>query len=146
MRRRIARSLGRVAGGVHTRLFRASRGRIGGHMFGGPVLLLTVRGRKSGKPRGTPLLYLRDGDDYVVVASNGGMALPEWWRNLRASPNGLIETRDGRFRVRAEQADPDERARLWPLVNQMYGGYDGYQQRAGWEIPVVKLHPAGDWR
>ena len=147
MKAAIIRQLAKVFAGVHVFLYRRSRGRIGGHVRGGPVLLLTVTGRKTGRKRTTPMLYVADGGDLIVAASNGGMHWsPSWWLNLRAYPVADIQIGGQRRTVRAEQADPAERARLWPLMNQMWPGYDGYQRRTRRVIPVVKLHqvdPAG---
>ena len=143
----VIRLIARVVTGTHVFLYRQSGGRIGGHLRGGPVLLLTVTGRKTGRERTTPLLYLEDRGDLVVAASNGGMDwAPSWWLNLRANPVADVQVGGEHRRVRAEQAAPAERARLWPLMNQMWPGYDGYQRRTRRVIPVVKLHqvdPAG---
>ena len=133
---------------AHTSLFRATGGRVGGSIPGsGPVLLLTTNGRKSGKERTVPLLYLPDGDDLVVVASNGGTAThPTWWLNLRANPVARIEAGDRRLLVRAREAGPEERERLWPRLVEMYGGYEGYQEKTDRPIPVVILNPIKNQR
>lgn len=138
-------ALQRAATRFHTRLYRATRGRVGGKLAGGPVLLLTTNGRRSGKERTVPLLYLPDGDDLVIVASNGGTAThPTWWLNLRADPTAKVEVGDRKIRIRARQASAEEKARLWPRLVEMYGGYEGYQRRTDREIPVVILHPEED--
>ena len=138
-------ALQRAATRFHTRLYRATRGRVGGRLAGGPVMLLTTRGRKTGKERTVPLLYLPDGNDLVVVASNGGTAThPTWWLNLQADPEATVEVGGRRMRVRARRAGAEERARLWPRLVEMYGGYEGYQQKTDREIPVGILHPAED--
>lgn len=132
----------RAATRFHTRLYRATGGRVGGTLAGGPVVLLTTNGRKSGKERTVPLLYLPDGDDLVIVGSNGGTAThPTWWLNLMATPVARVEVGDRKIRVRAREASPEERARLWPRLVEMYGGYEGYQEKTDREIPVVILHP-----
>ena len=138
----------RAATRLHTSLFRATRGRVGGSIPGsGPVLLLTTTGRKSGRERTVPLLYLPDGEDLVVVASNGGTAThPTWWLNLQADPTATVEAGGKRLRVRAREASPAEKERLWPRLVEMYGGYEGYQEKTDREIPVVLLHPAEDER
>lgn len=135
-------ALQRAVTRFHTRLYRATRGRVGGTLAGGPVLLLTTNGRKSGKERTVPLLYLPDGNDLVIVASNGGTVThPTWWLNLLETPVAAVEAGDRKFRVRARQASAEEKARLWPWLVEMYGGYEGYQRRTDREIPVVILHP-----
>src|SRR5712671_3111141 len=115
------------AGGLHNAIYRASGGRIGGRMQGMPVLLLTTTGRKSGKLRVNPLLYVRDGDAIAVVASNGGSDYtPAWWLNLRSNPNGEIEIGRTHTRVSARKATPDEHARLWLEFTSGYSGYAKY--------------------
>ena len=142
MKPAVIRLAAKVFAGVHVFLYRQSGGRIGGRFRGGPVLLLTVTGRKTGRARTTPMLYIEDGDDHVVAATNGGMDwAPSWWLNLRANPVARIQVGGERRTVRAEQADPAERARLWLLMNQMWPGYDRYQRRTSRLIPLVKLHP-----
>ncbi len=111
-------------------------------MLGSPVLLLGTQGRKSGKRRTTPLLYLRDGDNMVVVASNGGTSSqPAWWLNLQASPEAAAQVGGRRLHVRAEAVGGEERRRLWGRLVQMYGPYEGYQRKTDREIPVVVLRP-----
>ena len=125
---------------LHAALFRASGGRIGGRMVNSPVLLLNTTGRKSGKRRTTPLLYLQDNGSYVIVASNGGTAAhPAWWHNLRARIEATIEVGGRELRVRAEEAGPSERERLWPRLVAMYPPYEDYQKKTDREIPVLLL-------
>jgi F420H(2)-dependent quinone reductase len=130
---------------LHVFLYRASGGRIGGRFRRtAPVLLLTTTGRKTGKQRTTPLLYVEDGERYVVVASVGGApAHPGWYLNLRANPAATIQIGSQKLRVTAETAGPDERARLWALATRMYPAYDAYQAKTSREIPIVLLSPAG---
>ena len=124
-------------------VYRLSGGRIGGRFLrGAPVLLLTTRGRKSGEPRVAPLLYLRDGDNLVIVASKGGMSHhPTWYLNLQASPDVEVELGSERKRMRAHTASAAEKAVLWPRLVEMYRDYDDYQARTEREIPVVVLAP-----
>ena len=134
--------MGRVVAGLHTALYRATGGRVGRSVGGVPVLLLTTTGRRSGRERTTPLGYVEDGRALAVVASNGGMDwFPAWWLNLQARPEATIEIGRRRMPVRAEKADPEERARLWPRFTGLYPGYAKYEERTSREIPVVLLHP-----
>ncbi len=127
---------------THNGLYRSSGGRIGGRMAGMPVLLLVTKGRRSAKLRTTPLLYLRDGDAFVVVGSNGGSDyVPSWCLNLRANPEAAIEVGNERTLVSAHEASPDERARLWPEFTSRYSGYARYATRTAREIPVVIMQP-----
>ena len=124
-------------------LYRVSGGRIGGTMSGAPVLLLDHVGRKSGKHRTTPVLYLADGDDLVIVGSRGGSdAMPAWWLNLQAEPETTVQVGRERRRVRARQTSAAERTRLWPELTAMYPDYDVYQTRTEREIPVIVLSRA----
>ena len=130
-----------VVSRIHVALFRLTRGRIGSHLGKGlPVLLLTTTGRKSGKQRTTPLLYIEDGGRYVVVASVGGAPKhPAWYLNLRDDPRATLEVGGRRLAVQAETAGPEERERLWHGLTAMYPTYDRYQARTTREIPVVVL-------
>jgi deazaflavin-dependent oxidoreductase (nitroreductase family) len=102
------------------------------------MLLLDHVGAKSGKRRTTPLTYLREGEQLVIVASKGGYPKnPSWFHNLRANPDTTP--------VRARVATPAERTRLWPRVVELYGGYRDYQKRTDREIPLVILEPRTPW-
>ena len=106
------------------------------------MLLLNTTGRKSGQRRTTPLLYTMDGEDFVLMASNGGAPYhPAWYLNLRANPEATVEIGDHETRVRAEEAHQEEKARLWQKMVEMYSGYDGYQRKTEREIPLLVLHP-----
>jgi F420H(2)-dependent quinone reductase len=132
----------RVMGG-HTAVYRASRGLIGHRVPGAPpMLLLDHIGAKSGKVRTTPLAYLVDGDDLVIVASKGGYVRnPGWYYNLKAHPETVVQVGSERRAVRARVADKKERARLWPMITDLYVGFAEYQERTDREIPVVILSP-----
>jgi deazaflavin-dependent oxidoreductase (nitroreductase family) len=141
---RIFTTVAKGMGALHTALYRRSGGRFGGRFRGAPCLLLTVTGRKSGQPRTAPLMYGRDGDDYIIVASKGGMdTSPAWWLNLRSNPTAEVEVGAERLRVSAEQVEGEERERLWRLMTQIYPSYDAYQRKTSRVIPVVRLRPAG---
>ena len=130
-----------VVSRIHVALFRLTRGRIGARIGKGlPVLLLTTTGRKSGKRRTTPLLYVEDAGRYVVVASVGGAPKhPAWYLNLQTDPTATVEVGGRRLTARAETAGPEERARLWRALTAMYPTYDAYQAKTTREIPVVVL-------
>jgi deazaflavin-dependent oxidoreductase (nitroreductase family) len=120
-----------------------SGGRVGGRVWGLPILLLTTTGRKSGAPRTTPLCYLSDGDDLVVVASNGGMdRFPDWWLNLQREPHATVAVGSSSRAVLARAAGPEERERLWATLTEIAPGYLGYQKKTSREIPVGILEPA----
>ena len=137
------RAVIRMFSAAHALSYRLSGGRVGRTAAGAPVLLLTTTGRKSGKPRTAPLLYLEDGENFVIVASNGGSHQhPRWWLNLKQDPEARVQIGSASKRVRAERADEQEWARLWPLLLEMYGSYQEYQDTTQRKIPVVILRPA----
>jgi deazaflavin-dependent oxidoreductase (nitroreductase family) len=112
-------------------------------LAGLPVLLLRTIGCKSGRERTAALVYVRDGDNLVVVASNGGSdRSPGWFFNLQKNPEVGVQIGRQRTRMRARIADPQERARLWPLVNRNNSNrYNGYQAKTKRQIPIVILYP-----
>jgi deazaflavin-dependent oxidoreductase (nitroreductase family) len=133
----------KVMSALNTWIYRLTGGWIGGRFFGGaPVLLLTTTGRKSGKPRVAPLLYLENGRDLVIVASKGGMSHhPLWYRNLEANPRVEVEIGSQRRTMTSRRASAAEKAALWPKLVAMYRDYDDYQARTTRDIPVVILSP-----
>ncbi|GBE25103.1 MAG TPA: nitroreductase family deazaflavin-dependent oxidoreductase [Actinobacteria bacterium] len=125
---------------LHTVLFRVTSGRIGKRLVNNDMLLLSTIGSETGKQHTVPLLYLRDGDDFVIIASWGGRPEnPQWYRNLQAKPHTTIQVLGEKIPVTARTADETERARLWPSVLAAYEGYAEYQSRTTREIPVVIL-------
>lgn len=125
---------------LHTVLYRLTRGRIGKRLVANDMLLLSSTGRHSGKTHTVPLLYLRDGDDLVVIASWGGRDHhPEWYLNLETNPVATVQIEGRRSEIRAATADAVRRARLWPRVLEAYDGYRVYESRTEREIPVVIL-------
>jgi deazaflavin-dependent oxidoreductase (nitroreductase family) len=125
----------------HTWIYRFSGGAIGGK-FSLPILLLTTTGRKSGQQRTLPLAYLPDGDNFVVIASNGGAAAhPGWFYNLQSQPRATIQVKNRIIKVRAELAGPEKREQLWTQLKKIEPAYDKYQQRTSRQIPVVILYP-----
>jgi deazaflavin-dependent oxidoreductase (nitroreductase family) len=134
--------LRRLMGG-HATVYRATGGLIG-HRFPGspPMLLLDHVGARSATRRTSPLVYVRDGEDLILVASKGGYPKhPGWFHNLMANPDTTVQVGSSRRSVHARLADAEERARLWPKVVQVYGGYEDYQRRTEREIPLVILAP-----
>ena len=132
----------RFTSGANMFLYRLTGGAVGGKMGGRPILLLTTIGRKSGKERVTPLLYLPEGDHFIVIASNWGEANhPMWWLNLQANPRAKIQIGRKTIAVTARQASPEERQRLWPVITSKYSNYADYEKRITREIPVVILTP-----
>lgn len=132
----------RMISGTHEFWYRLSGGLIGGRIGGLPILLLTTTGRKSGKKRTMPLVYLPDGDNMVIIASNGGSDRhPAWWLNLKDNPQANVQLGRDETTVVAEKATGEERERLWRQVVEMYKGYDEYRRMTAREIPVVVLRP-----
>jgi F420H(2)-dependent quinone reductase len=133
--------------GTHAAIYRATSGKVAGRMFDSPVLLLSTTGRRTGKERTTPLLYLEDDRDLVVVASNGGAKEhPAWYLNLKSEPEARVRVNDRTLRVRAEEATGEEKRRLWSRLVEMYSPYASYQRRTEREIPVVVLRVCGNDR
>ena len=144
----------KVGSRANAALYKATGGRVGGTWRVGaglhkpaPVCLLTTIGRKSGKPRTAPLIYLRRGDIFVIVASQGGSAThPAWYLNLRDNPEVTIQVGKETFDLRARVASDAERAEVWPDLVDLYADFDTY---AAWTdqaptkrvIPVVICEP-----
>ncbi len=128
----------------HTVLYERSGGRIGHTLGGLPMLLLTVKGRKSGLPRTTPLVYFEDQGRYVVVGSDGAARRdPQWWKNLKVDPMATVRIGRRVMPMRASLAEGEERARLWAIgtgINPMWERYQGRTRRV---LPVVILDPQG---
>jgi deazaflavin-dependent oxidoreductase (nitroreductase family) len=126
-------------------LYRASGGRIGGKMGQVEVLLLTTTGRKSGKKRTLPLVYIMDGPAYVITASAGGADKnPGWFFNVRSNPQSLIQVREKQIKVTAEVAGPEKRSELWARLVELAPNFAGYEKRTSREIPMVILRPVGE--
>jgi len=129
---------------VHAALYRLSRGRIGGTFMDAPIALVESVGRRSGKRRVHPLICERAGDNFVVVASKGGIDNhPAWYLNLVADPETTMNWRGQMHRVRAREAEGAERERLWEKMVGTYRPYADYQRRTERRIPVLVLEPIG---
>jgi F420H(2)-dependent quinone reductase len=143
--------LGRVAvrwmTGANTAAYRLSNGRVAARVPGGaPICLLTTTGRRSGRPRTVPLLYIPHGaDQIVVVASHGGMSShPAWYLNLVADPRATVDTGSRRRSMTGRLATDAERCELWPALTAVYPHFDAYQRRTDRLIPVLILAPTPD--
>ena len=129
-------------GDEHVRQYEATGGKVGHDWNGTSVLILRTKGRRSGQTRKFPLIYGRDGKDYVIVASKGGAPEnPGWYRNLVAHPDIEIQVKDKVIPVRARTATPEEKKRLWPTMVKEWPDYDRYQSGTKRDIPVVLLTP-----
>ena len=122
--------------------FRANQGRVGGRFEGRPLLLLHHTGAKTGTVRVNPLAYRKDGDRFVVFASRGGAPRnPDWYHNLRANPEAVIEVGTETFKVRARVTESAERERLWSLAKEDIPAFADYEARTPRQIPVIILEP-----
>jgi F420H(2)-dependent quinone reductase len=138
---RTIRSIGRL----HAWLWRLTRGRFVDAVGAAPFLLLTTKGRKTGRLRTTPVLYLEDGSDLVGVASFGGNDMhPAWYLNLKQCPEAEVVIRSERRRVTAREITSEEKKRIWPRLVKSYPQFDIYQQRTSREIPLLRFLPRAD--
>lgn len=120
--------------------FRKNHGKVGGNFEGAPLLLLHTIGRRSGKPRVNPVMYLKDGDRYFIFASKAGAdSHPDWFRNLQEQPDVRIEVGDQTIDVHAEEIRGQERNRLYERQASVYSGFADYQRKTKRVIPVVAL-------
>lgn len=127
---------------LHRVLYRTTRGTIGRRFVDNDMCLLTTTGRRSGEQHTVPLLYLRDDERLLVIASWGGRnEHPHWYLNLLAHPEANVQVLGDRWPATATTASPDERAIWWPRVLNAYDGYAVYESRTDREIPVVFLDP-----
>jgi deazaflavin-dependent oxidoreductase (nitroreductase family) len=134
----------RAAGRVHARLYRLSGGRFLPRWFSGaPVMVLETVGRRSGRLRRTPVLYLRDGEALVVLAANAGSSrVPAWWLNLRQAGEGAVVVGRRRSRVTPRELAGAERERLWRAFVEMYPQAEHYTELTERELPLVALEAA----
>lgn len=126
----------------HIDRYVATNGADGHDWNGTTTLLLTVKGRRSGNPHRTALIYGRDGEHYLIVASKGGAPEhPLWYLNLTANPEVELQVKDQRFKAIARTATPEERPKLWDIMVKEWPAYNEYQAKTEREIPVVVLEP-----
>lgn len=131
-----------MVGEDHVKAYRESNGEVGYLWNGATSLLLTTTGRKSGAARTSALIFARDGDDYLVVASMGGAPQhPSWYLNLTANPEAEVQVKGDHVPVTARTATDDEKPRLWKIVTEQWPNYDVYQTRTDRVIPLVVLSP-----
>lgn len=131
-----------LLGAEHVADYQATDGRRGYIWNDAKILLLTTTGRRSGEPRTTPLIFERDGDDLLVVASMGGAPMhPQWYVNLEADPHARVQIQGDHLDVTARTAGEDEKPRLWSIVTEQWPNYDVYQTRTDRVIPLVVLTP-----
>ncbi|PQM48039.1 nitroreductase family deazaflavin-dependent oxidoreductase [Mycobacterium talmoniae] len=128
---------------THVRVFQRTRGRLLGSFDGAPLLILNHTGAKTGQRRKSPMIYLPNGEDLVVVASIGGNPKnPAWYHNLLAHPNDVeVDVRGGRRRVHARQATDQEAEQLWPRLIEMWPAWQTYMTRTDRRFPVMILEP-----
>jgi deazaflavin-dependent oxidoreductase (nitroreductase family) len=127
---------------ANTLAYKASGGRLGGSFGKAPVALLTTIGRKTGEPRVSPLIFLRDGRRVILVASRGGSDKhPMWYLNLRANPKVEVQIKDEVLPLTARPATDDERAQYWPKLTAMYPNFEDYRSWTDREIPIVVCEP-----
>jgi deazaflavin-dependent oxidoreductase (nitroreductase family) len=130
-------------GEEHVRRYLETDGAVGHEWSGVHTLLLATTGRQTGRPRISPMIYGRDGANYVVIASQGGApSHPGWYLNLVADPSVEFQVGSRRFAANAGTAEGSERDRLWKLMTNIWPNFDVYQTRTERRIPVVVLRPA----
>jgi len=123
-------------------VYKLTGGRLMGSMAGRPVMLVTMTGAKTGRPRTIPLMYVPYKDGVIIVASQGGAPKsPVWYNNLVAHPDIVVQFRNQRMNLRARQVDDAEKAEVWPICVQHYHEYDDYQKRTDRNIPVFVCEP-----
>jgi deazaflavin-dependent oxidoreductase (nitroreductase family) len=129
-------------GDEHVRQYEETGGKVGHDWNGTDCLILRVKGRKTGQLRKFPLIYGRDGQDYVLVASKGGYPKnPGWYDNLVANPECEIQVWDEIIPVTARTGTAEDKKRVWPVMTKAWPGYDDYQKGTARDIPVVLLRP-----
>jgi len=132
-------------GETHVRVYRETKGARGYLWNGAPILLLTTQGRATGQPRTTPLIFIQDGDNPVIIASRGGAPThPDWYLNLEAEPRVEVQIKGDLFAAVARTAQAPERDRLWAEAVKVWPQYADYQARTDREIPVVVLERVRD--
>ncbi|MHA7730887.1 nitroreductase/quinone reductase family protein [Mycobacterium sp. ML3] len=128
---------------MHAAMYRWSRGKAQNPKY--PTMLLTVTGRRTGRQHTVPLIYIKEGENFVIAAAYAGSDTdPAWWLNLQRNPRAVAQVHDERFVVEAKPVAADRRPELWHRLVEMYPYFTDYQQRTSRQIPVVVLTPASD--
>ena len=123
-------------------VYRLSGGRLMGKFQGRPIMLVKMRGAKTGEERTVPLMYVPYQDGVIVVGSQGGAPKsPVWVKNIQAHPDVEVQVKSRKMRLRARQVDDEEKARLWPVCVEHYKEYDDYRRRTDRNIPVFVCEP-----
>ena len=123
-------------------VYKLTGGRVMGRLQGRPVMLVTMTGARSGKPRTIPLMYVPYKDGVIVVASQGGAPRsPVWMNNLIENPDVFVQYKSKKMNLRARRADDVEKAEVWPVCVEHYREYDDYQKRTDRNIPVFVCEP-----
>ena len=132
----------KARGVLHNAVYRLLGGRVVGRLGKAPILLLTTTGRKSGVARTVPLIYVPDGERFVLVASNAGQDHhPAWLYNIQSNPEVRVEVGNRRMYAKARVATPDERAAFWPRAVELFRGYATYEKRTSRHISLVVVEP-----
>ncbi len=126
----------------HVFIYRLTGGKVMGSFGANPILLLDMVGRKTGKKRTTPLMYIRDGNNYVITASAGGADInPAWYYNLKGNPETTIQVLGNKINVIAQEASPDKRKRLWTQLTSLAPQFKQYEKKTKRTIPMFILRP-----
>ena len=134
----------RLIGRIHRWLWSFTGREFGTLMGKAPFLMLTTKGRKTGRTRTTPVLYLQDGADFIIVASFGGNDMhPAWYLNLEQCPEAEVTVNSEHRRVLARKVSAEEKALIWPRLVELYPQFTSYQRRTSREIPLMRLSKAG---
>ena len=135
----------RLIGQLHAWAWKLTRGKVGNAFGSAPFMMLTTRGRITGRARTTPVLYLQDGADLIVAASFGGNDIhPAWFLNLERCPKAEVIINGQRRRFLAYRVSPEEKRLIWPRLIEMYPNFAIYQQRTRREIPLLRLSDRAD--
>lgn len=138
----LLKSIMKTANGLHVAVYRTSSGKFAGKIANLPILLLTTVGAKSGKSHTSPIVYIKDNQDYLVTASAGGMdGHPGWYFNLKKSPETTIQIGDKTFNIKATITDGEERMLLYEKFKAASSNFVKYEKSTSRVIPIIRLTP-----